>query len=332
MLEFFARGRWRARHGIALLLVPLVWLLSLRVFCAVARAEGDLGDPFNRIREGLYGFSPSIELSDLKVSVNELTRVVTYLIKDDPYLFYVDDRLSYSYSQEGYVLRLKPDYTMTKSEVEIACRELEVWIQEMADGVCGDDTEVALRLHDMILHSVAYDEGLENDNIYKLYKSGTGTCQAYTMLYLALLREVGIDSHFIASDSIAHIWNLVKIDGEWYHADLTWDDGDVIGRRHFLCSDQTAIERGHRDWYSSVDVVCDSERFRDADFDVMLWREPKGGDLDHSGDVEFSDLLLLRAHLDFGREVCGKCADADGNVQVDWDDAALLRRKFLLGD
>ena len=332
LLGFLARGRRRARRWIALLLVPLVWLLSWRAFCIAARAEDGLGEAFDRIRDGFYDFSPAIELSDLKVTVNELSTIFTYLVKDDPYLFYVDGRLSYSYSSEGYVIKLKPNYRMTKAEVEIAWRELNVWIKQMASEVCGDDAEVALRLHDLILHRFSYDESLESDNIYKLYKSGVGTCQAYAMLYLALLREVGIPSHFVASDSIEHIWNLLEIDGEWYHADLTWDDGEEIGRRHFLCSDQAAMERGHKDWYSPVDVLCDSEKYRDFDFDSMLWRQPKGGDPDHSGEVELSDLLLLRAQFENDLKICGRCADVDRSGQVDNCDVDLLRRKILLGN
>ena len=39
-----------------------------------------------------------------------------------------------------------------------------------------------------------------------------------------------------------HAWNLIKIDGEWYHIDVTWDDPtpDLLGRVNhvfFLISD-----------------------------------------------------------------------------------------------
>lgn len=316
----------------AFLLVPLIWLGSLRGFCMVAKANEDLDASFERVRAGFYSFSSSIDLTDLYVTAEELSRLFTYLIKDDPYLFYVDGRLSYSYSADGYVIKLKPNYIITKTEAEHIWRELDAWIKEMSNEVCGDDAEKALRLHDLVLHRFSYDESLESDNIYKLFLTGTGTCQAYTMLYLALLRESEIPAHFVASDSIEHIWNLVEIDGKWYHVDLTWDDGNEISRRHFLCSDQMALERGHKDWYSPVNVICDSEQYRDADFDAMLWRQPQIGDLDHSGDVGMTDLLLLRACFEDEQRVCYRCADADRSEQVNQADVEALRRKILLGD
>ena len=47
-----------------------------------------------------------------------------------------------------------------------------------------------------------------------------------------------------------HIWNLIKIDGKWYHVDVTWDDPimDKPGRvKHdnFLRSDDGIKDTDH---------------------------------------------------------------------------------------
>jgi hypothetical protein len=49
-----------------------------------------------------------------------------------------------------------------------------------------------------------------------------------------------------------HIWNLVKIDGKWYHADITWDDPvrdmwGFISRNYLLVSDDK-IKQDHPSW------------------------------------------------------------------------------------
>lgn len=49
-----------------------------------------------------------------------------------------------------------------------------------------------------------------------------GLCSAYTDAMALFLYEFGIDNYKIATDS--HIWNLVNINDEWLHLDLTWDD------------------------------------------------------------------------------------------------------------
>lgn len=49
-----------------------------------------------------------------------------------------------------------------------------------------------------------------------------GICSAYTDAMALFLYEFGLDNYKIATES--HIWNLVNINNEWLHLDLTWDD------------------------------------------------------------------------------------------------------------
>ncbi|MDD5793663.1 hypothetical protein ACTNDG_03240 [Clostridium sp. HCP1S3_B4] len=37
-----------------------------------------------------------------------------------------------------------------------------------------------------------------------------------------LLNSVGIDCNIINSNNLNHVWNIVKIDGEYYQLDVTW--------------------------------------------------------------------------------------------------------------
>ena len=45
-----------------------------------------------------------------------------------------------------------------------------------------------------------------------------------------------------------HMWNMVQLDGEWYHADLTWDDGDnnMIDYYYFSFNDNNLADYGQR--------------------------------------------------------------------------------------
>lgn len=104
---------------------------------------------------------------------------------------------------------------------------------------------------------------------------GYGVCQGYTMLYSALLNKVGIENGTVVSPAMNHQWSTIKLDGEWYHTDVTWDDplpgqnnaedykkielstsgGDTIDLRYqinsfhtydnFLCSGETFGKNDH---------------------------------------------------------------------------------------
>ena len=61
-----------------------------------------------------------------------------------------------------------------------------------------------------------------------------------------------------------HQWNMVCIDGTWYHVDVTWDDptpdqgthGEV-SREHFLRSDDSMRALGYYGWSAEHEAPSD---------------------------------------------------------------------------
>lgn len=86
-------------------------------------------------------------------------------------------------------------------------------------------------IHDYIIDNTEYDKlKYENkeDNTYKsntaygVLIEGYGTCNGYADAMAIFLDKLNIINYKISNDE--HIWNLVYLDGSWYHLDLTWDD------------------------------------------------------------------------------------------------------------
>ena len=292
-----------------------------------------------RLTEGFYGFEEVIDISEFALTPTELLHIFSCVIKDDPYLFFVGRNLRYSYKTNGCVLTLTPQYTMTREEYEISlayCVERVGAIAALAEHY-KSESEKALFLHDYICEGFEYDYELKNDGVYDFLITGRGTCEAYMLLYSALLRECGIESHFAASDLLTHIWNIVRIDGEWYHVDVTWDDSaseEGVSRRHFLLSDEAAMKKGHGDWYLPIDAECSSEKYGDFEFDGLLEVKVTLGDVDHDGEVTLLDLLILRRWQASGEasDLCRSCADLNLDGRADAEDTELLRRKLIAND
>ena len=89
------------------------------------------------------------------------------------------------------------------------------------------DFEKALILHDELVINSAYKltdpDGHEVDT-YMLMVKEFGDCDCYAGAYSYLLKRCGVDTEQIVSESMAHQWSKVKIDGKWYNVDVTWDD------------------------------------------------------------------------------------------------------------
>lgn len=64
-------------------------------------------------------------------------------------------------------------------------------------------------------------EGEYNKASYIL-ENKYGTCGAYADLMSVFLYKFKINNIKVSSET--HIWNLVKLNKDWYHLDLTWDD------------------------------------------------------------------------------------------------------------
>jgi len=308
------------------LLIPLVYLLLCGSFLLIVEAD-ELVGVAELLSNGFYEFKEAIHIEEYGIDAEELGDIFSSVVKNDPYLFFVDTNLYFSYRQDGCVVTVKPRYAMSRGETEIAwqlCREKVKLLAMDAVEFADNDLDRVLFLHDSICLRFFYDDTLKNDNIYLLLKNGSGTCQAYTHIYMAAVRELGLDCTYAASDTIAHIWNLIRLEGFWYHVDLTWDDlGDKgVSRRHFLLSDKVAQERGHRDWYSSYEISCKNDMYSGFDFDSV--HRIVFCDADHNGKVDLVDVLsVLIGKTD--REVCVLCSDADLDGVTSEADIEIMR-------
>ena len=105
-------------------------------------------------------------------------------------------------------------------------------------------------IHDYIIDHTEYDklkyENKNNDTYksntaYGVLIEGYGTCNGYADAMEIFLDKMNIINYKISNEE--HIWNLVYLDGKWYHLDLTWDDAisDININRdtYFLISTKT---------------------------------------------------------------------------------------------
>ena len=88
---------------------------------------------------------------------------------------------------------------------------------------CTTDFEKALYLHDKILELGDYDYSYTYCSAEGVLARGKGTCESYHRAYVKLLNKVGIQTGRITGNG--HVWTAVKMDGQWYQVDSTWNDG-----------------------------------------------------------------------------------------------------------
>lgn len=102
-----------------------------------------------------------------------------------------------------------------------------------------DDTSTYDKIklfHDHIINNTEYDvDKLENSYdayAYNLLINNKAICGGYSDIMSIYLNELGIQNYKITSEN--HIWNLVNVDGTWYHIDMTWDDPVASDGKQYL--------------------------------------------------------------------------------------------------
>lgn len=141
-------------------------------------------------------------------------------------------------------------YGASAEEAAVLQKRMDEVIPRYLEGI--DDSmsayDVALRLHVKVISAVDYDTialnkqqqegGPAKDKIDYLrticgvFLDGKAVCEGYARAMQYLLQKCGIECAevvgYIRKETgerdDAHAWNIVKIDGDYYHLDTTWDD------------------------------------------------------------------------------------------------------------
>ena len=101
------------------------------------------------------------------------------------------------------------------------------------------------------------------------------------------MKLLGIECAFVPCTPMGHAWDLVKIDGSWYHVDVTADldykkiPGSVY-HKFFMLSDAALAETDHYGWT----VVHEADN---TSYDNSFWRDVSSGIFYRDGYWYYSD-------------------------------------------
>lgn len=155
---------------------------------------------------------------------------------DHPEVFYLADKYTVATSQNflGDKLSLRVNYTVSSIEelntkIELIKSEMQKIINE-ANITTGNIFQNELNLHDVLGKRVGYCEydNIQNiphsaHTIYGAFVEKSAVCDGFSKALQILLDKAGIESIVITGslEGEAHAWNMVKLDGSWYHVDIT---------------------------------------------------------------------------------------------------------------
>ena len=185
--------------------------------------------------------------------------------------WYTDRTYTFTYNEDTGIVQFFIPALLDEQEYDRVLYEqriAEVIHATVFEGM--SQWQMALSVHDYLIAHCVYDESLTLHSGYDLLVKGSTVCSGYSQLYMDIMNRLGIPCVTVESDGMNHAWNLVNIDGQWYHADLTWDDPSpdtrgMVNHTYFLLTDEeiaVAGEEPHYGW--ETDITCTDAAFQDA--------------------------------------------------------------------
>ena len=203
---------------------------------------------FNAISEFKESTGPLVS----EINDDRCSDILNMVMMDNPNIFWCANPPGVlSVDSSGMVKNVIFKYCMDKSAAQSRNKKIEKTVKGFVSGIkeSMSDYEVALRAHENIIKLIDYDSiGLDlqkkdsdrfdkPDNlrsIYGVFVEKKAVCAGYARAYQYLLNRMGIECAYVKGpcpDGVWHAWNIVKLEGDYYYVDVTFDDSSNTDER-----------------------------------------------------------------------------------------------------
>ncbi len=220
---------------------------------------------YENIVAGIDACSEEIVISDgrYKLSKDEFQLALEAVRRDHTEQFWLSTSYSYTPDSSGNVVNMLPEYLMEGEELKAAKVAFNQAIDNMLAHVTSEMTEYEKEktLHDLLATKVSYVSTANAHNAYGALVEGKAVCEGYAEALQCLLQRVGIQSIQVYGESRGenHAWNMVRIDGEYYLVDLTWNDQDTMLLYAYFNQTSDVFAEDHGEWTVGHDAKHNTE-------------------------------------------------------------------------
>lgn len=252
-----------------------------------APSEAEAAHIFTRVvsqqEEGinLYLYLPDATVDDVKALAQRCYNQM-YDYGGDDYSKYCISKVSYAVTvsatqQGGYFLSYTMEYNETPEQSQRVRTFAQYRVTQLGIETLTDEEKVEAINKDLkeMLEYKSTGE-ITDHTAFGAMTNGTAVCQGYALLADEMLRQAGVTTRIITGTATdpytgvqdTHMWNAVKIDGEWLHLDITWNDAYPYSNPYLMVSGEQ-ISRDHS---------YDSERFSASQLDEGVKEQQKRRD------------------------------------------------------
>lgn len=205
---------------------------------------------------------------DKKVSDRDVNKALVQLYSDFPEIFWIGNAYYATTVTDGSEIVLDYAEGIRKDDIPEMYDKFTASADKLIESIPqGSDYDKILYVHDYIIDNTVYNYGTEeadkynsSHTAYGCLVDGNAVCEGYAKAFQYIMNRIGIESGICTGSN--HAWNYVKLDGEYYWIDTTWDDTDETRFRHtyFLFNDEMLLRTRNFDIVQSFVPECTSVR------------------------------------------------------------------------
>lgn len=212
---------------------------------------------YARLFECAQVHGESADVSDLGINVSDIDKLYWAFDYDNAQFLALGSGYSYGYKpSNNNATSIKIKYGRSASEIAGIQSEFNATAQKViADAKkAGSGYNQLKYVHDWIVNNTVY---MSSGPLYKSEADGAvvygkALCEGYSKAFMYFAQSLGYECVCISGYAgESHMWNMVKLDGNWYHVDVTWDDPvtasgeNMLRYDYFMISDST-IGKDHK--------------------------------------------------------------------------------------
>jgi len=191
---------------------------------------------FKEIKNAADNIKTDTDILPYRFTKDEFERVVLAVRFDCPSLFYINFNNTELFS-DRYKTSVKLDYFESTQNIKSMKMELEATSAAAVAFTQNAETdfEKAVILHDFLTKSCTKSDKTDSDDYTNAHTAcgalvdKKALCDGYSSALKILFNRCGIECIIAEGKSVdqAHVWNIAKLDGNYYHIDAIWNDSDL---------------------------------------------------------------------------------------------------------
>ena len=230
---------------------------------------------YHAIYQGLMALSDSFQVP--KLEGRELSDVFFQLRLDHPEIFWAEG-FHYRYYLDSANITFLPEYIFEKGKIKEHQKALKARVEKLARPAMKlSEWEKEKYVHDFICENIHYDK-LKKSYSHEIIGplgQGVGVCEGIAKSVKVLCDALGIWCMIAICGNnpekgikYRHTWNIVKINGTYYHLDATFDN--TLGKHSFGAKeirydyfnlDDKNIFRDHEPLIAPAPICTDGDHF-----------------------------------------------------------------------